>query len=175
MKWVNHILISGATTAVINPALVPLAIAGSTAPDWLERVFNTFGIHVKHRAETHIVIYWAVALTISAFIDPTNHLFTAFFYGGLTHCLTDAMTISGVPFSPLSDRKFNLFGGRFRTGDPIEYAISAGVVLLCFSIIYGLGYKDDGGFFPFFFNWGNYYHEGLLDASEWKKRRLQFF
>ena len=28
-----------------------------------------------------------------------------------------------------SDRRFHLFGGRFRTGDSVEYAISAGVII----------------------------------------------
>ena len=41
MKWINHIAIAGATTAVINPVLVPVAILGSTAPDWLEWVIKT--------------------------------------------------------------------------------------------------------------------------------------
>ena len=36
MKWINHIAIAAATTAVISPPLVPLAVLGSTAPDWLE-------------------------------------------------------------------------------------------------------------------------------------------
>lgn len=30
MKWINHLAIAGATTALVSPALVPVALLGST-------------------------------------------------------------------------------------------------------------------------------------------------
>ena len=49
MKWINHLAIAGATTALVAPALVPVALLGSTAPDWLEWVLEKLGGRkVKH-------------------------------------------------------------------------------------------------------------------------------
>jgi inner membrane protein len=76
----------------------------------------------------------------------------------------------GVPFSPYSDRRFHLFRGRFRTGDPIEYAISAGV------IIAGIGLNHLTGsnsFAPFFYDWGGLYNQGIIDGAEWKANRFR--
>ncbi|WP_299493406.1 hypothetical protein [uncultured Shewanella sp.] len=62
------------------------------------------------------------------------------------------MTVSGVPFSLYSDRRFHLFGGRFRTGDPVEYGISFVVHFmmsrLCILLMKLIG---DSGFVPFSF------------------------
>ncbi|WP_298776500.1 hypothetical protein [uncultured Shewanella sp.] len=49
-----------------------------------------------------------------------------------------------------SDRRFHLFGGRFRTGDPVEYGISFVVVVLCILLMKLIG---DSGFVPFFYDW----------------------
>ncbi|MGF1723121.1 hypothetical protein L4D12_00170 [Photobacterium nomapromontoriensis] len=51
------------------------------------------------------------------------------------------MTVTGVPFSPYSDRRFHLTGS--------------------------------GSFSPFFFDWGGYYDNGLIDAAEWKANRFK--
>ena len=44
-------------------------------------------------------------------------MLATFAWGGLSHVLADALTVMGVPFSPHSDRRFHLFGGRLRTGE----------------------------------------------------------
>ena len=80
------------------------------------------------------------------------------------------MTVSGVPFSPYSDRRFHLFGGRFRTGDPAEYAISAVVVIGCIFVTHLTG---SAGFAPFFYDWGGLYQQGVIDGFEWKKNRFR--
>lgn len=97
-------------------------------------------------------------------------ILAAFAWGGFSHILTDAMTVSGVPFSPYSDRRFHLFGGRFRTGDPVEYGISFVVVVLCILLMKLIG---DSGFVPFFYDWAGMYNQGIIDASEWKKNRFR--
>ena len=118
MKWINHIAIAGATTAVINPVLVPVAILGSTAPDWLEWVIKAVtGQDVKHRGVTHYVLGWFVALLFALLLWDFHVILAAFFWGGLTHVLADSMTVSGVPFAPNSERRFHLLGGRLRTGE----------------------------------------------------------
>lgn len=176
MKWLNHLAIAGATTAVINPALVPIAFLGATAPDWLEWVIQRFQRRkVKHRGVTHIVLYWLVGLGFTWGLWDFHGVLSAFCYGGLTHVLADALTVSGVPFSPSSDRRFHLFGGRLRTGGAGEYGIAWGIVLLCLLIV--VLFKPHGGigWMPFFYDWAGLYESGVIDAKEWKDNRLRFF
>ena len=175
MKWVNHVLICGAITAVYDVRLVPPAILGATAPDWMEWVLKFVGRPVKHRTVTHYLSVWCLCWLFSwLFLPPglAAHMATAFCWGGVTHVLTDAMTVSGVPLSPYSDRRFHLFGGRFRTGEPIEYGISAGVMLVCIGLT---NLIPSGDFAPFFYDWAGHYEAGEIDAYEWKVNRFRFF
>lgn len=174
MKWVSHIGIAGATTAIVAPALVPVAVLGGTAPDWLEWVAKMVGKEVKHRQQTHYFSHWLILLVFAFFIYDFNGFIAAFAWGGVTHILADAVTITGVPFSPLSDRRFHLFGGRLRTGSPSEYLIAGAFVAVC-CVIFMVTHRHSGGFVPFFFDWGGYYQDGIIDASEWKKNRFRIF
>jgi inner membrane protein len=87
--------------------------------------------------------------------------------------LGDALTVTGVPLGPWSDRRFYLFGGRVRTGAPLEYAIAGGVVLACTLLSFRM--HAQSGFYPFFFDWAGLYEQGLVDAYEWKQNRFRFF
>ncbi len=170
MKWLNHVLIAGACCAVISPPHVAACVVGATAPDWLEYTLKFTRKPVKHRGPTHVFTHWLIFALAVTFVWDYHGLLTAFAWGGISHILTDAMTVSGVPFSPYSDRRFHLFGGRFRTGDPIEYAIAGAVVIACI----GLASLTGGsGFAPFFFDWAGYYDQGLIDAKEWKVNRFR--
>lgn len=170
MKWLNHSLIAGAVCAVISPPHVAVCIAGATAPDWMEFVAKALGKRVKHRGVTHIFTHWLIVALAFSLVWDYQGIGMAFAWGGVSHILTDAMTVSGVPFSPYSDRRFHLFGGRFRTGDPIEYAIAAGVVIACI----GLSHITGGsGFAPFFYDWSGLYERGVIDAMEWKANRFR--
>ena len=173
MKWVNHVLIGASTTAVINPMLVPVAALGATAPDWMEWISKLLGRHVKHRTTTHLLLLWLAGFVGALFLDPVG-LVTAFLWGGLTHILTDALTVSGVPFSPYSDRRFHLFGGRLRTGDPGEYVIAFGVMLTCAALVM-LFTREGSGWMPFFYDWMGLYNHGVIDGSEWRTNRFRFF
>jgi inner membrane protein len=174
MKWINHLAIAGATTAVISPALVPVALLGSTAPDWLEWVLKALtGQDVKHRGVTHYVISWVLGLAFALLLWDFHGLLAAFAWGGLTHVLADSMTVSGVPFAPHSERRFHLFGGRLRTGETGEYAIAWGIVAVC-----AVGMQltqTQNGWYPFFYDWAGLYEQGLVDAKEWKDNRFRFF
>lgn len=176
MKWVNHVVIGGATAAVINPILVPVAVLGATAPDWLELVSKLLGRPVRHRTVTHILMIWALAFAAAFFFDPIG-IFTAFAWGGLTHIICDSLTISGVPFSPYSDRRFHLFGGRLRTGDPGEYVVSFFVVVVCAGLIwiFNNSGSNSSGFIPFFYNWFGMYNDGVISGAEWRTNRFRFF
>lgn len=170
MKWINHSLIAGAICAVVSPPHVAVCIAGATAPDWLEHVIKAIRRPVKHRGVTHIFTHWLIVALAFTFVWDYEGIGTAFAWGGVSHILTDAMTFSGVPFSPYSDRRFHLFGGRFRTGDPVEYAISAVVVIVCFGFVHFVGGSE---FTPFFYDWNGLYESGVIDASEWKANRFK--
>jgi inner membrane protein len=129
VKWINHIAIAGATCAVWKPELVALAVAGSTAPDWLEWVLKAVGRRVSHRSVTHYVIYWVLGIAFGLFAWDFHYAITAFSIGGLSHVMADACTLMGVPLGWWSDRKFHIFGGRLRTGGMGEYWVAGAVVL----------------------------------------------
>jgi inner membrane protein len=174
MKWVNHVAIAGATTAVWRPELVPLAVLGSTAPDWLEWVSAALGRKVKHRTVTHFVAYWVFALAFGLAVWDWHFALTAFAAGGLSHVMCDALTVQGVPLGWWSDRRFHLFGGRFKTGQMGEYWFAGAVVLACVGVAMLTRHWGGGEFSPFFFDWADYYNRGLIDGQEWKENRFRW-
>nr|MDT0252472.1 hypothetical protein [Endozoicomonas sp.] len=70
MKWINHVLIAGAVTAVYDVRLVPPTIIGATAPDWMEWVLKAVGRPVKHRTSTHYLSVWSLAWIAAIFLLP---------------------------------------------------------------------------------------------------------
>jgi inner membrane protein len=164
LKWVNHIVIGGAVTAVWKPELVPLAVLGATAPDWMEWVLKAIGRRVGHRTATHYVSYWVIGILFGWIAWDFHYAITAFSAGGLSHVLADACTLMGVPLGWWSDRKFHLFGGRLRTGQMGEYWVSGAIVRSWGNM----------GYAPFFWDWAGYYKEGLIDGSEWKTNRFKW-
>jgi hypothetical protein len=78
MKWVNHLAIAGATTALVAPALVPVALLGSTAPDWLEWVLKATGNPVRHRTVTHYLLGWALLLAFALGLWDFHGMVAAF-------------------------------------------------------------------------------------------------
>ncbi|MFA1576188.1 metal-dependent hydrolase [Vibrio cyclitrophicus] len=147
MKWLNYTLIAGAICAVVSPPHVAVCVVGATAPDLFEYVLKVGNRHIKHRGPTHVFTHWLLAALAFTLVWDYHGIGMAFAWGGVSHILTDAMTVSGVPFSPYSDRSFHLFGGRFRTGGH--------------------------GFAPFFYDWGGMYQEGVIDGLEWKTNRFR--
>ncbi len=173
MKWINHLAIAGAVTAVVKPELAPVAILGSTAPDWLEWGLNGLGRRTKHRAETHYLSAWLAGLLFGIVVWDFHHAITAFCLGGLSHVLADAFTVQGVPLGWWSDRRFHLFGGRLRTGQPGEYFVSGAVVISCAMLAWAT--RDwQGGFYPYFYDWHQLYQDGIIDAAEWKANRWRW-
>lgn len=178
MKWVNHALIGGGLCFVFNPSAVPFAIAGSTAPDWLENLSPMLSkkkIKVNHREETHYLAYWALAVAFFLFVWDWQGWGFWFAVGGLTHVLADSCTVTGVRLGWWSKRRFHLFGGllKLRTGGKGEYAYSTAFFLLCITFALTVS-PAQKSFFPFFYNWGNHYERGVIDAYEWKKNRFRF-
>jgi inner membrane protein len=176
MRWFNHILIAAAPAALIAPRLVPVAILGATAPDWLEWLAKLARNPVKHRGPTHWVAAWLIGLAFGALLPvPTGGIIAAFFWGGLSHVLADSLTVSGVPFSPLSERRFHLLGGRMRTGGAGEYGVAWGIVLICWALSGQISAPGGGGYLPFFPDWSARYEDGTATAKEWRDNRFRFF
>ena len=167
MRWFAHSVIAGASAAVIAPPLVPAAILGATAPDWMEWVLKAVGIQVTHRGPTHYLSHWIIISVVSMFMHP---IITAFCLGGLSHIILDAMTVSGVPASPWSTQRIHILGGRFRTGDPGEYIFAVAYAVVCYAISTTLFNSE---FMPFFYHWGELYQDGIIDGSEWKANRFK--
>jgi inner membrane protein len=174
VKWVNHVAIAGSVAAVWRPELVPLAVLGSTAPDWLEWAAQAVGRRVKHRTVTHYVASWLFGLGFGLLVWDWHFAVTAFCAGGLSHVLCDALTAQGVPLGWWSDRRFHLFGGRFRTGQPGEYWFAGAVLAACVGVALLTRHWGGGGYSPFFFDWAGYYKSGVIDAKEWKENRFRW-
>jgi inner membrane protein len=169
MKWVNHTIIAGSVTAVINPLAVPAAILGGIAPDILEKMLAL----KHHRKETHYLIYWIAATLFALFIYDFHWILFGLFFGGLTHILTDSLNPSGVPFAPWSESRFHLMGGKVRFGSSMEYIISFSILIICCFIVYHT--KTVSQFSPFFYHWGELYDQGIIDGAEWRTNRLKIF
>lgn len=165
--------IAGATCAVAAPPLVPLAILGSTAPDWMEWIAMVGGRPVPHRGPTHWLSAWALVLAFFALLWDYHGLGAAFAWGGLTHVLADSLTVTGVPFSPLSDRRFHLAGGRLRTAGTGEYFVAWGLVMACWLAAGQL--RTPEGYIPFFPDWAARYEAGTATAKEWRDNRFRYF
>lgn len=174
MKWINHMLIGGSLAIAFNPIMLPIALAGSTAPDWLESLAHKFKYPLKHRAQTHYLVIWVTACLCTFFIIDFHGIFFWFAVGGLSHILADSLTVMGIPVGWWSEKRFHLFGGRLRTGEKEEYFVSGGVMLVALLIGYGSGHLTSNTFFPFFYQWHELYQNGIIDGYEWKQNRFRF-
>lgn len=174
MRWISHIAIAASICAVFNPAAVPAAVLGSTAPDWFEMIARAFRKtqKTKHRATTHYLVAWLGAIGFSIFVwDWRDQLFW-FAMGGAIHWFCDALTVSGAPVGWWSDRRVTLFRGKVYTGSPAEYVITGLIVFVCGLMIWTR--TETGGFIPFFYQWGEMYEQGIVDPAEWRARRFDF-
>ena len=184
MTWLSHSTIATAIVLPINPVMLPVIVAGSTAPDWLENLFRFFGFEIEHRKETHYLSHWIILIIISFLVDFRDIIFW-FAIGGFTHILEDSLTISGVPLSPWNSSRFHLFGGalqetafyKFRTGSLNEYIIA--FFILGFSIFLvnpNLSiFKKNNEFNPYLTNYKKLHKERIIDEREYKENRFNFF
>lgn len=167
MKWFAHTIIPTAPLAVFSPESAAVMFVASTAPDWLEWILPG----TTHRGPTHYLAIWAAGCAVGWFVHP--YVFV-FFLGGFIHVFLDACTVSGVPFGWWSGARFHLFGGRLRTGDPAEYVIACGVFALSAMAYWNLD-REGLGWYPFFWEWHEFYAAGILDGAEWRERRFKIF
>ena len=179
MTWKSHIAIATACVIPFNPALIPAASLGATAPDWLEWILKFFGIPVGHRGATHYLYIPVIIIALSFFIDFQSILFW-FGTGYLTHWVADALTPSGVPISQFDNHRIHFFGGKIKTGAFMEYILSYGFLLLVISLVKPLDMiknKDDlNNYFNVYFNdYGKMYEQKIIDEKTYKENRFNLF
>ena len=178
MRWVSHTLISASVTALWQPTLLPAAVLGATAPDWLEWV----GRHhlplarAIHRGKTHNLLGWLLLSGARLlWSSPWGAHLAAFGLGGVLHWLCDALTVTGAPLTWWSQHRTTLFGGRLRQGSKTERAIAIGAALCAGLYLSQRIEQPQDAFSPFFMPWQRHYQTGLVDAFEWRTHRFSFF
>ena len=187
MTWKSHSAIAAAITLPFAPALVPVAVIGSTAPDWSEWILKFFGIRIQHRGVTHYVYIPLAILLVALFAMPISAVLSAtlaaFGAGYLSHWVADGFTVSGVPVSGSSAYRVHFFGGRFRTGVMGEYIFAFG--LLALSVFFfapsmhaltsSLGASDARAFNAWFVDYRDLYDKHIIDEYEAVLTRFKFF
>jgi len=180
MTWKSHIAIATACTLPFNPIAIPIAVAGSTAPDWIEWILKFFGIRVQHRGATHY-LYIPLLIIAFSFIFDYRDLIFWFGIGYLTHWLADSLTITGVPLSQFDKHRINLFGGRLRTGQATEYLIAyslLGISILLSGNIADLNFsrsEEAVQFRKFNTNYSDLHEKKIIDNKEMIEKRFKFF
>jgi len=166
MTWLTHgvFAFSTATLLGLNPYI---AVVGATAPDWSE---DLLGIR-EHRGPTHYLTLWSGVLLIALILYGsfkatwTFHLLS-FVYGGLTHLLLDALTISGIP---LGVGKIRIrIGGLIRTGKLSEWIFLVITLAVFYPLIHAGG---KFGLFPA----SELYKQGIIDLKEYRELRFHLW
>jgi len=183
VTWKSHIAIASAVTIPFNPSALPVAIIGSTAPDWSEWILKFFGISVQHRGATHYVIVPLFFIALSFIYDFRDLIFW-FGVGYFTHWFADSLTISGVPLSPWDTSRVHFFGGKLRTGDLLEYIISFSLLAMSVTIAkpmietvynFGTGQEYSNTFKVFSMDYEDLNDKNIIDNAELLERRFKFF
>ena len=167
MTWLTHGTFAYLTASLlgINPYI---AVVGSTAPDWLE---DTLGVK-EHRGPTHYLILWVGAFLLSLLLVGIKPVHTfgvqllAFTYGGLTHLLLDALTVSGIPLGVGKTRI--RIGGLIRTGKLSEWVFLA----LTFAVLFPLVHS---GASLGFGTARELYEKGIIDLREYRELRFRLW
>jgi inner membrane protein len=181
MTWKSHTAIAAACCLPFNPSALPLAILGSTAPDWSEWILKFFGINVEHRGATHYIIVPLFFILFSFIFDIKDLIFW-FGIGYLSHWFADSLTISGVPLTPWDTSRIHFFGGKLRTGDLLEYVISFSLLAMSVTIAKPLA-EGVGGFFGgkektfsvYSMDYEELNQKGIIDNKEFLESRFKFF
>ncbi len=181
MTWKSHIAIASAVCLPFNPSALPLAILGSTAPDWSEWILKFFSVQVQHRGATHYIIVPLFIIAFSFVFDIKDLIFW-FGIGYLAHWFADSLTISGVPLSPWDSSRIHFFGGKLRTGDLLEYVISFSLLAMSVTIAKpmvesfgGLFGESEKSFSVYSMDYEALNKDGIIDNKEYLEQRFKFF
>ena len=182
MTWKSHMAIASACCLPFNPSALPMAIIGSTAPDWSEWILKFFNIQVEHRGATHYIIVPLFFILFSFFFDIKDLIFW-FGIGYLGHWFADSLTISGVPLTPWDTSRIHFFGGKLRTGDLLEYVISFSLLAMSVTVakptvegVSGLlGSGETQSFSVYSMDYEDLNQRGIIDNKEFLESRFKFF
>ena len=166
MTWLTHTTFAYFTSELFG--LSPMAVLGSTAPDWSE---DLLGIR-EHRGRTHYVVLWfsAFITALSLYLVLESSLLyhaLSFIYGGLTHLFLDTLTVSGVPLGVYNMRI--RITGLVRTGKLSEW-----IFLACLMIVF-VPLHQAGSLELGFSKYKELHQEGIIDRREYKERKLKFW
>lgn len=164
MIWASHLAVGYATARIagINPVLVAF---GAILPDLIEMVP---GVNIKHRTISHAFGLHAVLFALFCTIP---YIWQAWL-GILLHLVCDSLTPAGVPFLFDENQRFNLFGGKIKTGSVAEFGIVGLLVLFSLMIPAGSA-SGDSAFIRR--KWGEAYHRNIIDKREYIENRFKFF
>jgi len=170
MTWITHTAFAFFSSSLLGLNTY-LAVVGSTAPDWFE---DLFGIR-EHRGVSHYLTLWFGAFLLSLILlsisNDLIHSFgfylLSFVFGGLTHLLLDALTVSGVPLGAYRTRI--RIGGLIRTGKLSEW------VFLSFLVLVFVPLLSSGSLEFGFSKYKKLYEMGIIDKREYLERRFRFF
>ncbi|EMB5528157.1 hypothetical protein U5686_002035 [Campylobacter coli] len=99
--------------------------------------------------------------------------------GYLSHWIADSLTISGVPISPLDKNKFTLFGGKIKTGEPLEFILAFGLLAISLLIAkpsVDFFIRDQPSYFNvFYMNYKELNEKKIIDNKEYLEKRFKFF
>jgi len=180
MTWKSHIAIATACVLPFNPAALPAAIVGSTAPDWSEWILKFFGIKVQHRGATHYLII-PLGIIAASYIFDIKHLLFWFGIGYFTHWFADSLTISGVPISPYDNSRIHFFGGKLRTGEMMEYIIAFSLLAISVTVAKPalnslLNISNSAHVFNVFsMDYEDLNEKNIISNQEYLEKRFKFF
>jgi inner membrane protein len=179
MTWKSHIAIATAVCLPFNPAMLPISIIGSTAPDWSEWILKFFGIKVQHRGATHYLLVPLAFIAFSFIFDFRSMIFW-FGIGYFTHWFADSLTISGVPLTPYDNSRIHFFGGKLRTGEMLEYIIAFSLLAVSVTIAKPvlnnfIDFEGESSFSVFSMDYEDLNKKGIIDNQEYLEKRFKFF
>jgi len=178
MTWKSHTAIAAACVLPFNPAALPLALLGSTAPDWSEWILKFFGVKIQHRGATHYIIVPLAIILFSAVFDYRSLIFW-FGIGYLTHWFADSLTVSGVPLSPWDNNRIHFFGGKLKTGEMMEYIIAFSLLAMNVTIakpmLNHLDFTQSSAFSVFGMDYEDLNEKNIIDNQEYLEKRFKFF
>lgn len=176
MTWQSHIAIASAIALPINPALVPVAAAGATAPDWIEQILAFLGHRIEHRSVTHYFYIPILIIIFSLIIFDFHNILFWFGIGYLSHWFADALTPSGVPISQFNKYRVHIFGGKIKTGSALEYILSFGFLVFMANLVNPISaLENKNNFNPYYTDYKKLYDEKIIDEKTMKDFRFKLF
>ncbi|GKT10514.1 thermonuclease family protein [Desulforhabdus sp. TSK] len=128
MTWLSH-GICGVALALGSDYPLPACVAGSLAPDLVERVSKRV---IPHRTISHSLILWLLGM-MTAWWTP---LFPFFLSALVAHLGLDAFNPMGVPlWDGTTGKRLTLFYGRLRNGTTGEWVLAFSVAFLLYAVI----------------------------------------